>query len=295
MIEFDFESKCYGCRNCENICPKNAIKMYENNEGFLMPKIDMQKCINCGLCNKVCPHLNFKNSININQSDWYSSQLNNKEQLLKSTSGGIFVALAEVFKGQNDYICACAWDENMKAEHIVEQFSDNAIDKMRQSKYVQSDIGKCCVKINELLKNGKRIFFVGTPCQVAAIKSFCKNVDEELYTCALICEGVASPKVWDLYKKSLEEKVGSKMKKAFYRNKEIGWDTPVSKYEFCNGRIKKQLSFTNDLYIIGFLQGVFYRKSCSNCQFKCNGHNADILIGDFWGVKKDLEKKSENK
>ena len=34
MINFDFYKNCYGCRNCENICPVQAIKMIENEEGF---------------------------------------------------------------------------------------------------------------------------------------------------------------------------------------------------------------------------------------------------------------------
>ena len=51
-INFDFENNCYGCRNCENICPKKAIKMINNEEGFIVPKIDYEKCIDCGLCTK---------------------------------------------------------------------------------------------------------------------------------------------------------------------------------------------------------------------------------------------------
>ena len=48
MINFDFEKNCYGCELCENICPKDAIEIKENNEGFLNPVIDIKKCIHCG-------------------------------------------------------------------------------------------------------------------------------------------------------------------------------------------------------------------------------------------------------
>ena len=40
---------------CEQICPKNAIKMEDDEEGFLRPVVDEDLCINCGLCIKKMP------------------------------------------------------------------------------------------------------------------------------------------------------------------------------------------------------------------------------------------------
>ena len=37
---------CFGCEACQQICPKNAISMIEDKEGFRYPKIDKNKCIN---------------------------------------------------------------------------------------------------------------------------------------------------------------------------------------------------------------------------------------------------------
>ena len=37
------------------ICPKNAIVMRRDEEGFLYPRIDEEACIGCGLCEKRCP------------------------------------------------------------------------------------------------------------------------------------------------------------------------------------------------------------------------------------------------
>lgn len=34
MLEFDLNKDCYGCGACLNVCPKNAIKMLEDKEGF---------------------------------------------------------------------------------------------------------------------------------------------------------------------------------------------------------------------------------------------------------------------
>ena len=46
---------CCGCSACYDICPKSAISMVEDSEGFLYPTINKDKCVNCGLCEKVCP------------------------------------------------------------------------------------------------------------------------------------------------------------------------------------------------------------------------------------------------
>lgn len=47
--------KCSGCTACFAICPKDAITMQADLEGFKYPAIDKSKCIDCGLCCKVCP------------------------------------------------------------------------------------------------------------------------------------------------------------------------------------------------------------------------------------------------
>ena len=52
---FGKKSDCCGCMVCYNICPASAITMQEDNEGFLYPQIDSNKCLSCFKCEKVCP------------------------------------------------------------------------------------------------------------------------------------------------------------------------------------------------------------------------------------------------
>ena len=40
---------------CLKVCPKKAIAIKCDNEGFCYPIISLEKCINCGLCENVCP------------------------------------------------------------------------------------------------------------------------------------------------------------------------------------------------------------------------------------------------
>ena len=51
-------SFCCGCTACVAICPHHALSMKEDDEGFLSPLLEVEKCIDCGLCKKLCPVLN---------------------------------------------------------------------------------------------------------------------------------------------------------------------------------------------------------------------------------------------
>ena len=54
-ILFNNKEECCGCTACYAVCPKHAIKMEEDEEGFEYPKIDSHQCISCFLCLSVCP------------------------------------------------------------------------------------------------------------------------------------------------------------------------------------------------------------------------------------------------
>lgn len=54
-ILYDKKEECCGCTACYAICPKDAIVMIEDEEGFEYPRIDESKCIRCYTCLRVCP------------------------------------------------------------------------------------------------------------------------------------------------------------------------------------------------------------------------------------------------
>lgn len=286
MIDFEFKKNCYGCGLCKNICPKNAISMCENSEGFLNPKIDKNKCINCGLCERKCLYLNeiSVSKIDIN-NETYALQIRDEESLKKSSSGGFFYEVAKNFIKSGGYVVGCVWDKNMLPKHILSNQLDD-IKKMQGSKYVQSDLSNVFKEVQEVIKEHK-VLFVGTPCQVKAIKTFINH--ENLTTISLICEGVPSRKVWRKYKELLEKEQKSKLIKVNFRNKEnCGWKMPDSVYSFKNLKEIKKLSFNLDYYVSSFIDGLIMNEKCYNCHFKGNNNPGDIIIGDFWKVPDDL-------
>lgn len=286
MVSFDFVKNCYGCGLCKSVCPKKAIEMKENKDGFLNPVIDMSKCVQCGLCEKKCLYLNEKKVEKINKNDKaYAVQINDKSSLKKSSSGGFFYEIAKNFIENGGYVAGCIWNENMMPVHIL---SNNIkdIEKMQGSKYVQSDLRDIFLDIKKIIDE-KKVLFTGTPCQVEAIKSFINN--DNLVTISLICEGVPSRKVWKLYKDSLEKSQKSELVKVNFRNKDnCGWKMPDSVYVFGNSKEIKKLSFNLDNYVSSFIEGLIMNEKCYDCKFKGNNNMGDIIIGDFWKVPDDL-------
>ena len=45
---------CCGCSACYSICPVGAITMIADEEGFLYPMVNNDKCILCRSCERVC-------------------------------------------------------------------------------------------------------------------------------------------------------------------------------------------------------------------------------------------------
>lgn len=283
MLNFDINERCYGCGVCSNVCPKNAITMVKNKEGFVMPVIDNGLCVQCGLCKKKCIHLNkveSNSNINIEESFCYMAYLK-KNQILRSASGGTFYGIAEKALEHGYEICGCIWSNEQRAVHVFANTKDT-LKKMQGSKYVQSDLQNSFIEVKNKLAEGKKVLFSGTPCQVAGLHSLV-GYRENLLTIALICEGTPSPLVFEKWKKYLENRYNAKMTGVKLRKKgRYGWKSPSTEYTFENGKKLEQLAFHMDIYMYNFICGLFMRNSCFNCEYKGNNITADIIIGDCW-------------
>lgn len=274
-----------GCAACFNICPKDAITMHEDNEGFKYPKINKEKCINCGLCEKVCPMINKAKSNNFERPKVYAAWSKSKDIRLDSTSGGLFSEFANKILEKQGYICGAIYNKEWKVEHLLTN-DKNELKNIRSSKYLQSNINATFREIKDKLNENKKVLFCGSPCQVAGLKNYLNKQYDNLYTCDFICRGMNSPKIFKMYIEDLEEKYKSKVKKIKFKNKTYGWHNFSTKIDFENG--KKYIGNRYiDSFMVGYLQyTAFMRPACYECRFKGLPRKGDITLADFWGIEK---------
>lgn len=189
------QSLCYGCKACEQVCPCKAIEMRDDSEGFRYPKINTDLCVDCGMCQKSCPtqDLNIEKFLHKTPERVDAAWNKNLDERLKSTSGGLFYLLAERWIREGGVVFGAGYDGHLKVEHrSVETIED--LKALRGSKYVQSDVGNTFALAKEFLKQGRKVLYSGTPCQIAGLKSFLGKDPDNLQTIDLVCHGTPSPK-----------------------------------------------------------------------------------------------------
>lgn len=279
--------KCTGCGACVNRCPTTAIGMEPDMEGFLHPVVDDAQCIGCSNCVSACPVLTpISLSIEDKEPDCYAAWSQNEHIRFQSTSGGIFTHLAQAILGQGGYVVGARYRENHLVEHSMID-SEDGIASLRQSKYVQSDIGLVYREVEEKLKQGIPVLFAGTPCQCAGLQAFLGRGYENLYLCDFICRGVVSPKAYQRYLRVLEEKYGDKVQRVWFKNKEVGWNHFRTRIDFKNGAVYSKDRY-HDCYMQDYLKNNRnIRLSCYTCFFKGISRPTDITMADFWGFKTD--------
>ena len=281
-IEPIAKNQCCGCGACAQICPKKAISLIEDEEGFLYPKIDKKKCINCGLCKKVCPFINYKVNEKKEYPKAYAVKNKKTDDVLKSSSGGVFIALAKHIINEKGVVFGVAYDKDNNVIHIAVDNTKDLI-KLQGSKYVQSNILNTFNEVKENLLKDKKVLFSGTPCQIRGLKNFLMKDYENLITCDLVCHGVPSQKLFNKYLSYLENKYNKKIRNYDFRNKEKkGWGL-ISKVIFEDNSIK-YINSDFDPYYSNFLDCNTYRESCYNCKFASTTRSSDITLADYWGI-----------
>ncbi len=297
------KTECFGCEACLQVCNKSAIHMQEDSEGFRYPVVDLTKCINCGLCRNVCPHEHIPNKHERDKYVFGGYNLSH-EIRFESTSGGAFSAIVNAFCDDN-YVIFGAEAKGLQVFHSY--ISDKSkLGKFRKSKYSQSVIGYSYQQVRQFLKDGEKVLFSGTPCQVAGLLSFLKNTKRDnLLTVEVVCEGVPSPLYVRKLNKFIEQKHGASIDTIDYRytGKSIfsngKWDFEAMLLKINGNKTvdlrnndstvnNKEKVLVKDRWFNPFwyiwLDHLMSRPSCYHCKFTTTGRVADITLGDLWGV-----------
>ncbi len=278
VINIINQGNCTGCSACKEICPKDAIYMIYNKDGFLNPRIDNEKCVNCGICINHCP--SFKPYYLNNKSPKCYAVWADDGIRAVSSSGGFFSVIACYFLEKNGYVCGAVYNDDFSVMHILTNRKEN-IKKMRGSKYIQSNVSGIYKEIKVQLSKGEKVLFTGMPCQIAGLYSNLGTEYSNLYTVELVCHGITSYKVFEYYKKDVLKNKEIKALE-FKKKTPWGWHAGINA-EFSDGSDYRKPA-EEDAYFQAYLNGISKNVSCGKCKFNRFPRQADLSMGDFWKV-----------
>ena len=283
MKEVCSKEKCTGCLACYNICHNEAIKLIQDSCGFIYPQIDQSLCINCGMCAKVC-HVN--NYIPLKYPiDCYAATVKNNDELRSCASGGIATELSRYIINKGGIVYGCTGKDIRNVHHIcINSIKDLSV--LKGSKYVQSYIGTTYKDIKNNLKKDISVMFIGTPCQVAGLRSYLKVEYENLITVDIVCHGVPSQKMLNdninLYTKKDNDNISVEFREKNRNGIKYGWY-----YKYPEISQIRKIKYYKDPYMFGFLRALTFRNSCYMCKYATISRCGDFTLCDFWGLGKD--------
>ena len=291
MISIKEKTDCCGCTACMNICPKNAIEMKPDFEGFLYPDVNTDICVNCGLCEKVCP---VKSKVSLEEENTLGYIVRNKDlDIVKdSTSGGAFSVFAKHVFENGGIVYGAGYDADMnvvckKATNMAE------LAEMRGSKFVQSNLDRVFSEIKEQLNKGVFVMFTGTPCQVSGLISYIGKKPDNLLCIDFVCRGVPSPKLWRNYLNMMQKRYKSKVVAVKFKNKTYGYHATTMKVDFANGKTWYG-SGRIDPMMKAFVKEMASRPSCGDCHFKGIQRPSDITMFDCYEFAAITGKKDDD-
>ena len=276
--------ECCGCTACVISCPFGAVKMAPDALGFKYPVINNDLCTNCGKCFKDCQFVkSYKVFNDFEEPLVYAARFKDEKKLRESQSGGVFSAIAETILARGGVVYGVAYSENYKISHC-KITKKEALNSIKGSKYVQSNLDGIFLDVINELKNDKLVLFSGVPCQVENLRKQTERLKRgKLITIDILCHGVGAPKVWEDYLHYLEIKYSSSLQNVNMRNKLLGWKGGIETYTFKN---KKRIITESYLYL--YFSHYIQRESCFNCPYTNLKRVGDISLGDFWHWEKTL-------
>lgn len=292
MIQLADKLNCTGCASCCQSCPHSAISMIPDEEGFLQPVIDNNKCVECGLCIKKCPVLTPVSKSIENQTAY--ALINYKERTI-SSSGGAFSAFAHYVIDNGGVVFGATMDNKFQVKHIAIE-DENSLSLLRGSKYIQSNIGDCYKQAKTFLQDGRLVLFTGTPCQIAGLYAFLgnKRYEDKLITIDLVCHGVPSQGAFDAYIEKLKNMPSLRDQNITdFRFRKLDSWSIIPAIELSTKKWK-MLSLVENAYMSAFFQGLTFRESCFRCKYCSTQRVGTFTIADFWGIGRHGKKFKKN-
>ena len=284
IIEIIKNGHCTGCCVCSSVCSIGAVEITKDKYGFIVPNVNLEKCVQCGRCRKVCPAIINNYSVT---TDSYAAVTKNVVHLMRSSSGGIFPAIAESILDDGGVVYGATMDQTFKVSHIRIE-DKNALNSILGSKYIQSYTGHVYEEIEKDLKAGRTVLFSGTPCLVSAVKNYCVHSNNGLlFTVDVVCHGTPSQEFFDSYLEYLNRINGEigeyRFRAKRYTNNGMNWFFSLRKKA---EKKAKLFNWPEDPFNYMYMKSYIYRDSCYKCKYANPNRVGDITLCDFWGWEK---------
>lgn len=288
MITISDKSLCCGCTACMNACPVQCIVMRRDREGFDYPVANPDRCIGCGKCESVCPVLHPSDAV----EPLEVLAVRSDEYVAGSSSGGVFPEIAKKMLDDGGVVFGAVLNDDMTVGH-TDAGDMAAVERMRGSKYVQSDLYGTFEEAKYYLEEGRKVLFTGTPCQIAGLRSYLGRQYDGLIAVDCACHGVPSPGLFEKYVAALGKKEGSAVRSLKFRDKSSGWMHYQFAYSTDGATVAKP--YVKDPYMALFIQDMTLRPSCYRCPARKGRSGADLTLADLWSVADVLLEMNDDK
>lgn len=289
--------ECTSCQMCAVVCPKKAISINLDRDGFYRPEVNPEKCVDCGICKSVCYKYdtqieNYGNE-KLATTKLYGAFANNNDVVDNTTSGGIADLLARKLI-KNGYKCiGVVYDsEKDTAVHRI-AYSEYEVKAFRGSKYLQSYTVNAFEQLVKESKKEKYAVF-GTPCQIYAIDKYLRsrNIRNNHILIDLYCHGCPSMNIWKKYIKNIKQIIRcKKIDYVNFRSKAKGWGNFYIIEMKVNGNPVYFSNSKKDEFFQLFFCDQLLNEACNKCQIRSTLAYTDIRLGDFWGKQYVLNNK----
>lgn len=215
----------------------------------------------------------------------YAGRLKDNDSLLRSSSGGAFVAVSDYFLDNGDAVVCAVYNYESHVTEFQLIESKERRNEAIGSKYMQSKPGRI-YKVAEAWLNEhpkRKLLFVGMGCQADGFRKFAemKGFRERVWIVDIICHGSPSPRLWKEYAESMEKKYG-KITYLTFKNKRNGWKSPTA-YVTVDGQ-----EYLIKDYVKVFYNRCALRPSCYECPYATTERKTDMTIGDFWHIEETI-------
>lgn len=262
-------NQCTGCMACVELCPQNAIEIQDSLDAY-NAVIDQNKCVNCNLCHKICQVNHALEPVR--PIVWKQGWASDPAIRAASSSGGLAATMEMEFVRQGGIVCSCTFRDGVFGFSLADSLAQ--VGQFTGSKYVKSNPKGCYQKIKQILLGGKKVLFVGLPCQVAGVKTAVGNQQINLYTVDLICHGSPSPQILERYLDQYDLHLDS-LSSLEFRQKSI--------YRLKSGAKTLEKPKRRDHYSMAFLSGICNTENCYSCRYARLERISDLTLGDSWG------------